>query len=117
MASVSIETTRLNPLPATAPGPAAPKAETYRYWAFISYSHKDAGWAAKIHRRLETWRVPRNLVGRVTSSGTIPRKLFPIFRDRDELSGGENLDDVLKAALKQSRYLVVLCSPGSAASR
>ena len=102
---------------AAEPNVAQPKAESYRYWAFISYSHKDSAWAARIHRRLETWRVPKNLVGRVTSAGAIPRKLFPIFRDRDELSGGENLDDVLKAALKQSRYLIVLCSPAAAGSR
>jgi hypothetical protein len=103
VSSVLIETPRLNPHPAAKPNAAPPKAESYRYWAFISYSHRDSAWAAKLHRCLETWRVPKNLVGRVTSAGAIPRKLFPIFRDRDELSGGENLDEVLKAALKQSR--------------
>jgi hypothetical protein len=117
VSSVLIDTPRLNPPTAAEPSAAQPKAESYRYWAFISYSHKDSDRAAKIHRRLETWRVPKNLVGRVTSAGAIPRRLFPIFRDRDELSGGENLDEVLKAALKQSRYLIVLCSPSAAASR
>jgi hypothetical protein len=117
VSSVLTETPRLNSPPAAEPNHAAAKAESYRYWAFISYSHKDSASAAKVHRQLETWRVPKNLVGRVTSAGAIPRKLFPIFRDRDELSGGENLDDVLKAALKQSRYLIVFCSPSAAGSR
>jgi hypothetical protein len=115
---VLIELSRLNSPPRPPePDAAAPAAETYRYWAFISYSHRDSDRAAKIHRRLETWRVPKSLVGRMTPAGAVPRRLFPIFRDRDELSGGENLDEVLKAALQQSRYLIVLCSPGAAASR
>lgn len=89
----------------------------YRYWAFISYSHRDIAFARKLHARLETWPVPRKLVGRHTPLGSIPRRLFPIFRDRDELSGASNLDEVIQAALKQSRYLIVICSPRSAASK
>ena len=44
--------------------------EEYRYWAFISYSHQDEAWARWLHGALETYRVPRRLVGRVTRGGT-----------------------------------------------
>ena len=69
MSSTLVDTPRLSPPPAEVPDGGKAKAESYRYWAFISYSHKDSSWAARIHKRLETWRVPKNLVGRVTSAG------------------------------------------------
>ena len=55
-----------------------------RYWAFISYSHRDAAFGRRLHRRLETYALPRRLVGRETAQGTVPKKLAPIFRDREE---------------------------------
>lgn len=91
--------------------------QEYRYWAFISYSHRDTNWAKRLHSHLETWKVPRSLVGHATPVGKIPRRLNPIFRDRDEMSGGGNLDEVILAALKTSRYLIVVCSPASSASQ
>ena len=36
----------------------------FRYRAFISYSHSDERWAQWLHRALETYRLPRHLVGR-----------------------------------------------------
>jgi hypothetical protein len=95
--------------PATAP--------EYRYWAFISYSHRDSAWAKRLHSKLETWALPAKLVGRATPLGKLPPRLFPIFLDRDEISGGQSLDEVIRAALKLSRYLIVLCSPYSAGSK
>ncbi|NYT74097.1 hypothetical protein HZU72_16920 [Halomonas sp. QX-2] len=59
--------------------------DQYRYWAFISYSSKDARIGEKLHRQLETYRVPRDLVGRPGRDEPVPRRLFPIFRDREEL--------------------------------
>jgi hypothetical protein len=88
----------------------------YRYWGFISYSHKDDAWARRVHAALERWSVPRKLVGRATALGPAPRRLFPVFRDRDEIAGGESLDDVIRAALRTSRFLIVVCSPRSARS-
>jgi WD40 repeat protein len=41
---------------------------------------------------------------------------MPIFRDREELPGSSTLKDNIQEALEQSRYLVVICSPRSAAS-
>ena len=50
-----------------------------RYRAFISYSHRDREWADWLHRRLESYRVPKKLVGALTREGSVPRRLTPIF--------------------------------------
>jgi tetratricopeptide (TPR) repeat protein len=89
----------------------------YRYHAFISYSHQDSGWGAWLHKALETYRIPQRLVGRRTAAGTIPKKLAPIFRDRDELPSAHDLGRKVNEALAQSANLVVICSPHAAASR
>ncbi|WP_421793575.1 toll/interleukin-1 receptor domain-containing protein [Hydrocarboniphaga effusa] len=88
-----------------------------RYWAFISYSHHDSHAAIRLHRRLEAYRVPRHLVGRSTASGAVPKRLQPIFRDRDELPSSAELGGVIRQALSESRHLIVICSPSAAASR
>lgn len=88
-----------------------------KYWAFISYSHQDEAWATWLHRALETYRVPRRLAGRTTDAGVIPQRLFPIFRDRDELPSSHELGAVINRALADSRNLIVVCSPRSAISR
>lgn len=88
-----------------------------RYIAFISYSHQDEAWATWLHKALETYRVPSRLVGHTTAHGTIPRRLLPIFRDRDELASATDLGRKVDAALAQSANLIVICSPASAQSR
>jgi WD40 repeat protein len=92
-------------------------APTFKYWAFISYSHADTVWSSWLHKALERYRVPRQIVGRETPSGKVPSRLFPIFRDRDELPGGSSLDAAVAESLAQSRFLIVVCSPHAAASR
>jgi hypothetical protein len=89
----------------------------FQYRAFISYSHKDKAWADWLHRTLETYRVPSRLVGRQTAAGTVPRRLVPIFRDRDELPTASDLSQKVNEALAQSANLLVICSPRSAGSR
>jgi tetratricopeptide (TPR) repeat protein len=86
------------------------------YFAFISYSHRDSGRARRIHRALETYRVPAKLRGTPTALGTVPEKLYPIFRDREELSAGDDLSRQVQDALEASRALIVLCSPAAKAS-
>ncbi len=88
-----------------------------KYWAFISYSHKDTGVADWLHKKLETYRVPRSLVGTPSREGEVPPRIMPIFRDRDELPTSSELGDNLQKSLQQSRYLIVICSPASAQSR
>lgn len=87
-----------------------------RFRAFISYSHRDAVAAARLHRQLERFVVPRRLVGKPGRLGPVPARLSPIFRDREDLPAAESLSDAVQAALAASETLVVLCSPAAAAS-
>jgi hypothetical protein len=103
--------------PDPTPQPTADAPGEFKYWAFISYSHRDEEWAQWLHNELETYRVPRRLVGRATPLGPVPRRLFPVFRDREELPGSADLGGNISGALSRSRTLVVVCSPRSAASR
>ena len=87
-----------------------------RYTAFLSYSHKDATAAGRLHRKLETYRIPRRLVGTETPRGTVPERLWPIFRDRDELPAATDLSETVREALAQSGALIILCSEHAASS-
>jgi hypothetical protein len=91
--------------------------ESFKYRAFISYSHADSQWAAWLHKSLETYRIPKHLVGRVTAFGPIPERIAPVFRDREELASATNLGDKLTNALRQSAMQIVICSPAAARSR
>ena len=94
-----------------------PSGFRFAYRAFISYSHADKVWGDWLHKALETWRVPSRLVGKETASGIIPRRLGPIFRDRDELASAHDLGHKINGSLEQSEALIVICSPHSAQSR
>jgi hypothetical protein len=87
-----------------------------RYAAFLSYSHKDAADARWLHRRLESYRLPRRLAGSDGEHGIVPARLTPIFRDREELSAAGDLSESVRAALAASANLIVICSPNSAGS-
>jgi hypothetical protein len=88
-----------------------------QYWAFISYSRHDEGWAKKLQLFLETYRIPRGLVGRTVHGHVIPGRLLPIFRDRDELASDSDLGARIRDALATSHALIVICSPAAAASK
>ena len=83
-----------------------------KYWAFISYSHRDRRWAEWLHRRLETYRLPGKIVDRA-----VPARVFPVFLDRDELASAADLSGKVVAALRDSRTLIVVCSPNASRSR
>ena len=88
-----------------------------KYWAFISYSSKDKKWGSWLHRRLENYPIPKEFREiEIFDGGTLKKNLRPCFRDRDELAGSTKLGPAILAALKESRYLVVLCSKNSAQS-
>ncbi|MGD8356903.1 MAG: TIR domain-containing protein [Lysobacterales bacterium] len=88
----------------------------FRYKAFISYSHEDASWGAWLQKALERYRVPRRLVGAPGPFGAIPRRLAPVFRDREDLSSASDLSSQVKDSLGSSETLVVICSPAAARS-
>jgi tetratricopeptide (TPR) repeat protein len=98
-------------------------AEPREYWAFISYRHldnQDPGreWATWIAREIETYEVPADLVGTRTERGeVIPERLYPVFRDEDELSAGADLSSPIYQALRRSKSLVLICSPRTIGSR
>jgi tetratricopeptide (TPR) repeat protein len=87
-----------------------------RYRAFLSYSHQDERWAKWLHRSLEVYRPPQHLVGQVTELGAIPRRLTPIFRDREELPSATDLGELINQALARSACQIVICSPRAAQS-
>lgn len=89
----------------------------YKYWAFISYSHQDKKWGDWLHKTLETYRVPRRLAGQSGRDGVVPKRAYPVFRDREELPGSSDLGNNINEALRKSRYLIVICSPRSAKSQ
>jgi tetratricopeptide (TPR) repeat protein len=90
--------------------------DKFKYKAFISYSHRDERWASWLHRSLESYRLPRKLVGTKTAVGEVPARIKPVFRDRDELSSSGDLGSTVQQALADSENLIVICSPASAAS-
>jgi tetratricopeptide (TPR) repeat protein len=88
-----------------------------KYWAFISYSHRDSRWADWLHRAIESYRPPSKLVGTATAFGPVPKRLSPVFRDREELASATDLGTVINAALSGSACQIVICSPQAAKSR
>ena len=84
------------------------------YRAFLSYSHHDTRWAKWLHAALEFFRIDKDWVGRDTGVGSVPKTLRPIFRDREDFSGGHTLTEATIAALDASAALIVLCSTVSA---
>jgi WD40 repeat protein len=97
-------------------------AEDYKYWTFISYSHRDNRlggnrWGDWLHDAVENFKVPPELVGQPGRYGEpVPPRLYPAFQDEKELPTNADLADAIQEALRQSRYLVVICSPHSARS-
>lgn len=91
--------------------------EVLRYRAFISYSHRDARLAQKLHRRLETFALPRALRGTRADGSRIDARIGAIFRDRDELASAGSLSHAIEQALDDSAALIVVCSPAAVASR
>ena len=87
----------------------------FKYRAFLSYSHADTPLAKWLHAHLEGFAM-RELTGRKTALGPVPKSLRPIFRDREDFSAGQTLNAQTIAVLDPSAALIVLCSPASAKS-
>lgn len=99
--------------------PAAPSGSPpeFRYRAFISYSHRDEKWARWLHRAVESYRPPKQLIGQPTTFGPVPARLSPVFRDREELASATDLGSVITDALAGSACQLVICSPAAVASK
>ena len=57
------------------------------------------------------------MIGKQTGAGIVPKRLFPNFRDREELPTSHELGKVIDQALRDSSHLVIICSPRSAKSQ
>jgi len=90
---------------------------SFKYRAFLSYSHRDTAWGKWLHAALEGYSVDKDLIGRKTAAGPIPRTLCPIFLDREDFAAGPSLPEQTIAALEASQFLIVICSPNSAQSK
>jgi tetratricopeptide (TPR) repeat protein len=47
----------------------------------------------------------------------VPRRLNPVFRDREELASATDLGEVISSALRESACQIVICSPNAARSK
>lgn len=92
-------------------------ASAFKFRAFISYRHKEKVWGDWLHKALEAYRVPRELVGQAGRDGPIPGRIAPVFRDREDLAASVDLGSEIRAALAASANLIVICSPGAVASQ
>lgn len=86
--------------------------QEFEYYAFISYCHKDKKMAVNIQRKLESYHLPSFIRKQKQS---IPKKI-KVYRDDTDAETGEELPEVLKKALKQSKFLLLLCTAESARS-
>lgn len=86
------------------------KIEEYKYFAFISYSSKDARWGRRLQRKLEGYRMPATLC---SEHGWKRRPIAPVFYAPTDIQPGD-LRQELEARLRASRHLIVICSPNSA---
>lgn len=86
-----------------------------RYRAFISYNQKDKSVVKRLHRWLETYRVPR---GGARSADLAPgRRLGRFFRDDEEMAASPDIGGTVRGAIEDAESLVVICSPNAAQSK
>ena len=86
------------------------KEKNFKYDAFISYRHceLDKYVAENLHRILESYDLPKNIKEKLNITG---KPIKRVFRDQEELPLSSNLEDPIIDALKESKYLIVICSP------
>ncbi len=78
-----------------------------KYAAFISYRHGgiDEKVAIQIHKEMERYRLPGKIA---KAKGT--KSLGKIFRDAEELRAASNLSEIIREAIRESEWLIVLCT-------
>ena len=86
------------------------------YDAFISYRHSetDSFVAENLHKRLESFKLPKSVRPRVKDGKT---SIERVFRDVDELPLSDNLSEPISNALANSDYLITICTPRYPQSR
>lgn len=84
--------------------------EDYRYFAFVSYSSRDVAWGSRVQRRLEHYRIPSD-----AGCDWSDKRMRPVFFAPTDIQPGALTPELMRR-LEQSRHLVVIGSPSSAAS-
>ncbi len=84
--------------------------KTYKYNAFISYRHNDLDKfvAENLHKLIETYKMPESVIKKYNITDNNFRR---VFRDQDELQLSSSLEDPIVEALRESQFLIVICSP------
>ena len=84
--------------------------------AFISYSRKDKIIANWLHSKLEKYPYPESLV-KIENRPPDKKYLRPIFIDTKDLTVDEHpFNEKIKIALKESKFLILICSKNSVRS-
>lgn len=80
------------------------------YDAFISYRHcpLDQFVAINLHKKLEAFKMPKSALSLINGD---KKRIERVFRDEDELPLADNLSDPIDLALKNSDFLIVICTP------
>ena len=86
--------------------------ENFKYYAFISYSHKDKETAKELRTQLKSYHILPDLL---KANPDLPEK-FNVFMDESNLVAKGTLKKALHANLEKSKYLILICSPNSAKS-
>jgi tetratricopeptide (TPR) repeat protein len=87
-----------------------------KYRVVLSYSQRDRLWGKWLAGELASHRIDKDLVGRQTAVGPVPKTLRPIFCSCEDAVHGDAPNDAHLTALQTAQFLIVLCSPAAAAS-
>jgi len=84
--------------------------ENVKYDAFISYRHceLDSFISENLHKKLENFKLPKSVLKKM---GLKKKKIERVFRDEAELPLSDNLSEPIMAALANSEFLIVICTP------
>jgi tetratricopeptide (TPR) repeat protein len=96
-------------------------AENPKYLAFISYSrsdneHESRRWADWVKETIERFPIPINYLDPESTALHPSRLSREVFLDQSYITAGGELRSKLNQHLQDSEFLVLLCSPRSAAS-
>lgn len=86
--------------------------EEKQYFAFISYSSADFEWGKKLERKLSKYKMSATLC---REKGWKRCPMSPIFFAPYDIQPGD-LSEELKTRLRNSKNLIVICSPNSSKS-
>ncbi|MBR6159917.1 MAG: toll/interleukin-1 receptor domain-containing protein [Lachnospiraceae bacterium] len=78
-----------------------------KYKAFISYRHKDIDEvvARHVQKIIERYRVPKKIAKTIGKT-----HVGKVFRDSDELQAASNLSEIIRSAIEESEWLIVICT-------